>query len=98
MSSRLMAMPHLIEPSENCPRRMECGTIPRYDHPNISTISLNRIIVRSKARIGPMLGLKRFRRANVTIVGIELLHRIRKNQFDLSKLQIQTNTAATMGG
>ena len=49
-----------------------------------------------KARIGPMLGFKRFRRAKVTIAGIELLHRIRKNQFDLSKLQIQTNTAATM--
>jgi hypothetical protein len=32
----------------------------------------------------------------VTIAGIELLHRIRKNQFDLSKLQIQTNTASTM--
>jgi transposase-like protein len=49
-----------------------------------------------KSRIGPMLGFKKFRRAKVTIAGIELLHRIRKNQFDLSKLQIQTNTAATM--
>jgi len=49
-----------------------------------------------KARIGTMLGFKRFRRAKVTIAGIELLHRIRKNQFDLSKLQIQTNTASTM--
>ena len=49
-----------------------------------------------KARIGTMLGFKRFRRAKVTITGIERLHRIRKNQFDLSKLQIQTNTASTM--
>jgi transposase-like protein len=61
---------------------------------------LNNIIEQDhraiKARIGPMLGFKRFRRAKVTIAGIELLHRIRKNQFDLSKLQIQTNTAATM--
>jgi hypothetical protein len=40
-----------------------------------------------------MLGFKRFRRAKVTITGIERLHRIRKNQFDRSKLQIQTNTA-----
>jgi transposase-like protein len=39
-----------------------------------------------KARIGPMLGFKRFQRAKITIAGIELLHRIRKNQFDLSKL------------
>jgi transposase-like protein len=43
--------------------------------------------------IGTMLGFKRFRRAKVTIAGIERLHRIRKNQFDLSKLQIQINTA-----
>ena len=60
---------------------------------------LNNIIEQDhraiKARIGPMLGFKRFRRAKVTIAGIELLHRIRKNQFELSKLQIQTNTAAT---
>jgi hypothetical protein len=40
-----------------------------------------------------MLGFKRFRRAKVTIAGIELLHRIRKNQFDLGKLQIQTKSA-----
>jgi transposase-like protein len=49
-----------------------------------------------KARIAPMLSFKRFRRAKVTIAGIELLHCIRKNQFDLSKLQIQTTTASTM--
>ena len=46
-----------------------------------------------KARIGPMLGFKRFKRARITIAGIELLHRIRKNQFNLSKLQIQTKSA-----
>ena len=49
--------------------------------------------MRSKPKFGTMLGFKRFRRAKVTIAGIELLYRIRKNQFDLSKLQIQTNTA-----
>ena len=49
-----------------------------------------------KARIGAMLGFKSFRRAKVTIAGIELLHRIRKNQFDLSKLPIQTKTTPTM--
>jgi transposase-like protein len=42
----------------------------------------------------PMLGFKRFRRAKVTIAGIELLHRIRKNQFDLSKLQIATKSVS----
>jgi transposase-like protein len=49
-----------------------------------------------KAGIGPMLGFKRLRRAKVTIAGIEL-HRIRTNQFDLSKLPTQTRTAPTIG-
>jgi len=40
-----------------------------------------------------MLGSKRFRRAKVTIAGIELLHRIRKNQFNLGKLSKYAKTA-----
>ena len=40
-----------------------------------------------------LTGLKRFRRAKVTIAGIELLHRIRKNQFNLNKLSKQAKTA-----
>jgi transposase-like protein len=40
-----------------------------------------------KARTGPMLGFKRFKTAAVTIAGIELLRRIYKCQFDLSKLR-----------
>jgi hypothetical protein len=40
-----------------------------------------------------MLGFKRFRRAKATIAGIELLRRIRKNQFDLSKLSKHAKTA-----
>ena len=31
-----------------------------------------------KLRLGPMLGLKRFQRASITIAGIEFMHRIRK--------------------
>ena len=31
-----------------------------------------------------MLGFKRFRSAATTISGIELMHRIRKGQFDLA--------------
>jgi transposase-like protein len=62
---------------------------------------LNNIIEQDKraikARIGPKLGCKRFRRAKVAIAGIELLLHIRKNQFDLSKLPIQTRTAPTIG-
>ena len=41
-----------------------------------------------KARIGQMLGLKRFRTAAVTIAGIELLRRIRKRQFNLRRLRL----------
>jgi hypothetical protein len=40
-----------------------------------------------------MLGFKRFRRAKVTIAGIELLHRIHKNQFNLGKLPKHAKTA-----
>ena len=40
-----------------------------------------------------MLGLKRFRNASITIAGIELMHRIRKGQFNLGTLRIKNNTA-----
>jgi transposase-like protein len=38
-----------------------------------------------KARAGPMLGFKSFVNAARTIAGIELIHRIRKGQFRLSR-------------
>jgi transposase-like protein len=46
-----------------------------------------------KLRLGPMLGLKHFRRAATTITGIELTHRIRKGQFKLDKLRVKHKTA-----
>jgi transposase-like protein len=49
-----------------------------------------------KAKIGPMLGFKRFRRAKVTIAGIELLHRIRKNQFNLGKFGKHAKSAPAL--
>jgi len=36
-----------------------------------------------------MLGFKRFRSAPVTISAIELMHRIRKGQFDLTDLRLK---------
>src|SRR5476649_314204 len=39
-----------------------------------------------KSRTNVMLGFKRFRSAATTISGIELMHRIRKGQFDLTEL------------
>uniref|UniRef100_UPI0038BA8284 IS6 family transposase n=1 Tax=Paraburkholderia xenovorans TaxID=36873 RepID=UPI0038BA8284 len=42
-----------------------------------------------KSRTNVMLGFKRFRNAATTISGIELMHRIRKGQFDLSALGLK---------
>ena len=46
-----------------------------------------------KHRIGPMLGFKRFKTAAVPIAGIELLLRIRKGQFNLSRLRLRDRRA-----
>ena len=47
----------------------------------------------AKSRINPMLGFKVFDRAAVTIAGVELLHRIRKGQFNLRRLRLQDQVA-----
>jgi transposase-like protein len=44
---------------------------------------------RVKQRVNPMLGFKRFGNAGVTISGIELAHKIRKGQFDTSRLRLE---------
>jgi transposase-like protein len=41
---------------------------------------------RVKQRVRPMLGFKRFDHAAITISGIELVHEIKKEQFDLSAI------------
>ncbi|AJZ57083.1 integrase core domain protein [Paraburkholderia fungorum] len=46
-----------------------------------------------KSRTNVMLGFKRFRSAATTISGIELTHRIRKGQFDLTDLGLKKATA-----
>ena len=46
-----------------------------------------------KLRIGPMLGFKQFRTAAITIAGIELLLRVRKGQFNLSRLRLGDRAA-----
>jgi putative transposase len=45
---------------------------------------LNNLIEQDHRRVNPMLGFKRFENAAVTISGIELVHKIRKAQFDTS--------------
>jgi transposase-like protein len=42
-----------------------------------------------KSRTKVMLGFKRFRNATTTISGIELMHRIRKGQFNLATLDLK---------
>ena len=46
-----------------------------------------------KSRTKVMLGFKRFRNAAVTLSGIELLHRIRKGQFSLAKIDLKDTAA-----
>ena len=54
------------------------------DHRNIKSIT------------NVMLGLKRFRGASTTIAGIELMHRIRKGQFNLSIPGLKDATAPAL--
>ena len=46
-----------------------------------------------KQRVAVMLGFKQFRNAAITIAGIELMHRIRKEQFGLRRLGVQGESA-----
>ena len=46
-----------------------------------------------KLRIGPMLGFKRFKTAEITIAGIELMRKIHKGQFNLGKLRLKDRRA-----
>ncbi|WP_320534862.1 IS6 family transposase [Robbsia andropogonis] len=68
------------------------GLLPEYTKVRSSKY-LNNMIEQDhrniKSRTHVMLGFKRFRNAVVTISGIELMHRIRKSQFDLIKLVLK---------
>jgi transposase-like protein len=51
---------------------------------------------RIKQRIRPMLGFKRFETAAVTIRGIELAEKIKKQQFNIKPLTEKATTAPEM--
>jgi len=74
----------------------EVGTLPRRLRIRSSKY-LNNVVEqdhrRIKQRIRPMLGFKRFETATVTIRGIELAEKIKKNQFDLRLLTEKIATA-----
>jgi hypothetical protein len=65
------------------------GTLPR-DVELRSNAYLNNIIEQDHRRVkqwvGPMLGFKRFDHAAIILAGIELTHKLRKGQFNFSKL------------
>jgi transposase-like protein len=49
-----------------------------------------------KSRTKVMLGFRRFRGATTTISGIELMHRIRKGQFNLATLDLKDTATPTV--
>ena len=74
----------------------EAGTLPRRVRIR-SCKYLNNVVEqnhrRIKQRIRPMLGFKRFETAAVTIRGIELASKIKKQQFNLKPLTRKATTA-----
>ena len=77
----------------------EVGTLPRRLRIRSSNY-LNNVVEqdhrRIKQRIRPMLGFKRFETATVTIRGIELAEKIKKNQFNLRLLTEKIVTAGEL--
>jgi len=73
----------------------EVGTLPRRVRVR-SCKYLNNVVEqdhrRIKQRIRPMLGFKRFETAAVTIRGIELAEKIKKQQFNLKPLTREATT------
>jgi transposase-like protein len=49
-----------------------------------------------KSRTRPMLGFKNFSSAAMTLAGMELLRRIHKDQFSLSRLRLKDKTAPAL--
>ena len=75
------------------------GSLPRRTKLRSSKY-LNNVIEqdhrRVKSRVNVMLGFKRFRNAAVTLSGIELMHRIRKGQFDLTSLPLKDTVSPSV--
>ena len=50
-----------------------------------------------KSRANAMPGFNRFWNAAITISGVEFMHRIRKDQFNLARLRLKDATAPLLG-
>ncbi|MEM5389946.1 IS6 family transposase [Paraburkholderia phymatum] len=83
--------------SHRAVREMRADEILPEDTTLRSSKYLNNLIEQDhrniKSRINAMLGFKCFRNAAVTISGIELMHCIRKAQFDLTNLRLEDTSA-----
>ncbi len=75
------------------------GLLPRRTHLRSSKY-LNNLIEQDhrgiKSRTRPMLGFKSFSSAAITIAGVELLRRIHKGQFSLSRLRLKDHAAPVL--
>jgi len=78
---------------------MTDGLLPRRTRLRSSKY-LNNLIEQDhrgiKSRTRPMLGFKSFSSAAITIAGVELLRRIHKGQFSLSRLRLKDHAAPAL--
>jgi transposase-like protein len=81
-------------------REMKTDGLLPHDTKVRSSKYLNNLIEQDhhhiKSRTNGMLGLRRVRGAATTISGMELMHRIRKGQFDLSALALKDIAAPSV--
>jgi transposase-like protein len=86
--------------SHRAVRKMKADGMLPEDTKVRSSKYLNNVIEQDHrnitSRTTVMLGFKRFRSAATTISGIELMHRIRKGQFDLCDLGLKDTTAPSV--
>jgi len=79
--------------SHRAVREMKADQLLPADTTLRSSKYLNNLIEQDhrniKSRINAMLGFKLFRNAATTISGVELIHRIRKDQFNLARLRLK---------
>jgi transposase-like protein len=87
--------------SHRAVREMRAGGMLPEDTKVRSSKYLNNLIEQDhrhiKSRTHVMLGFRRFRSASIALAGIELVHRIRKGQFNLAKFGLKDTTGPTCG-
>ena len=64
------------------------GYLARKPAPRLGPLTVS-FCTKNKRTPRPMLGLKNFGHAAITIAGVELLHRLGKNQFALGRLRVR---------